>query len=108
MIDHQTHLQIDTSELFPSNIISHRSLLQDDANIIFSEAPSSSSPSLNNIRSAVHGDHGDMIQISVERIYKGVKVKDSRATATVKRGNLVNVGLELWGDIEEGFDVKPR
>ena len=99
MVDHQAHLEIDTSELFPSEIY-HRSL-QGQRRI-------SEAPTLNNIRSAVHGDNGDMIQISVERIYKGVKVVDSRATATVKRGNLVNIGLELWGVIDEGFNVQPR
>lgn len=97
MIDHQSDLQIDASnELFPeSNSLLFNRNLQDR-------------PPSEDIRTAVHGDDGDMIQISMQRSFKGVKVADSRATATVKRGNLVNIGLETWGDIDETFNVEPR
>jgi hypothetical protein len=90
--DHQTDLQIDASELFPKS------------NNLFDTAPSS----LSNIRHAVHGEDGDTIQISMRRLFKNVPVVGSRATATIKRGNLVNVGLEMWGDIDERFNVQPR
>ena len=80
MIDHETDLQIDANELF----------------------------SFSNIRSAVHGEDGVTIQISMRRSYKGLPVVGSRATATIKRGNLINVGLEMWGDIEKRFSVEPR
>ena len=92
MIDHQTDLQIDASELFPKS------------NNLFDAAPSS----LSNIRHAVHGEDGDTIQISMRRLFKNVPVVGSRATATIKRGNLVNVGLEMWGDIDKNFNVQPR
>lgn len=103
MIDHQLDLSIDaTNELFPStpNVFSLN--LQDGDEVIYTQ------PTVNNIRTAVHGDDGDMIQVSMQRTFKGIKVVDSRATATVKRGNLVNVGLETWGDIDETFHVRPR
>lgn len=64
--------------------------------------------SLDNVRTAVHGEDGDMIQMSIQRTYKGVKVVGSRAAATIKRGNLINVGLEQWGDINERFSTEPR
>lgn len=103
MIDHQSDLQIDASnELFPTlNTLFDRNLQgRDDA--------SYTPPQSETVRTAVHGDDGDMIQISMQRTFKGVKVVDSRATATVKRGNLVNIGLETWGDIDENFNVQPR
>lgn len=90
MLDHQTDLQIDASELFPS-----RNLFGSGV------APSP------HVRTAVHGE-GDTIQLSMYRSYKGVPVAGSRATATIKRGNLVNVGLEQWGDIPKGFNTQPR
>lgn len=92
MIEHQSDLQIDaTNELFPTQ----SNLFEDTV----------SSP--NNIRTAVHGQ-GDTIQLSIRRLYKGIPVTKSRATATIKRGNLVNIGLEQWGDIPKGFNVEPR
>jgi len=93
ILDHQSDLKIDASnELFPSS------------SNLFDVTP----PSLNSVRSAVHGDDGDTIQVSMRRTFKGVSVVGSRATATIKRGNLVNVGLERWGDINERFNVEPR
>lgn len=49
-----------------------------------------------------------MIQVSIQRTFKGVKVVGSRASATIKIGNLINVGFEQWGDIDEKFNVEPR
>ena len=100
MIDHQSDLEIDAqNELFFST----------PQQYLFDEQPSYYIPPPgSNIRSVVHGDDGDMIQISMDRLYKGVKVVDSRATATVKRGNLVNIGIETWGDIDPDFNVEPR
>ena len=58
MMDHASELQIDVdNELF---------------------AP-------NSVRTAVHGD-GDMIQLSIPRIYKGIPVVGARAMATIKLG----------------------
>jgi hypothetical protein len=102
MIDHQTDLQIDAvNEVFPSENSFSRNLREGDR-MTYIPPPSET------IRTAVHGDDGDMIQISMQRTFKGVKVVDSRATATIKRGNLVNIGLETWGDIDESFNVQPR
>lgn len=103
MVDHQNDLQIDAAnELFPSqNSLFSRNLREGDTTIYIP-------PPSETIGTAVHGDYGDMIQISMQRTFKGVKVVDSRATATIKRGNLVNIGLETWGDIDESFDVQPR
>jgi hypothetical protein len=58
------------------------------------------------VRTAVHGD-GDMIQMHIPRIFKGVPVQGARAMATIKLGNLINVGFEEWGTIPEEFDVEP-
>jgi hypothetical protein len=104
MIDHQNDLEIDAAnELFPPQINSvFNRKLQDRDTTTYSPLVH------NNIRTAVHGEDGDVIQISMQRTFKSVKVVDSRATATVKRGNLVNVGLETWGDIDESFNVEPR
>lgn len=57
------------------------------------------------VRSAVHSD-GDMIQLSINRFYNNIPVLGSRIMATIKLGNLVNVGLEGWGDVNE-LDVLP-
>lgn len=62
---------------------------------------------LGSVRIAVH-DNGDMIQMHIPRLYNGVKVVGSRAMATIKLGNLVNIGLEEWGSIPEEFSVEPR
>ena len=100
MIDHQSDLEIDAqNELFPSSSPRH---LFNEQTSYYIPPPGS------NIRSVVHGDDGDMIQISMDRLYKGVKVVDSRATATIKRGNLINIGIETWGDINPDFNVEPR
>ena len=58
------------------------------------------------VRTAVHGD-GDTIQLHIPRIFKGVRVLGSRATATIKLGNLINVGFEDWGTIPLNFSVEP-
>jgi hypothetical protein len=58
------------------------------------------------VRTAVHGD-GDMIQLSIPRIYKSIPVVGARAMATIKLGNLINVGLEDWGTIPDDLDVLP-
>jgi len=58
-------------------------------------------------RMAVHGVTGGMIQLSSQRTFRGLLVKESRATATVKNGNLINVGLEKWGQLDENFVVEP-
>jgi len=58
-------------------------------------------------RMAVHGSTGEMVQLSAQRTFKGLAVKGSRATATIKKGNLINIGLEQWGEIDEDFDVEP-
>lgn len=68
MTDHAADLDVDVTELF-------------------------SDDNTPNIRTGVHGD-GDMIQLHIPRLYKGVKVVGSRLMATVKMGNLINVGLE--------------
>eukprot|EP00804_Cyclotella_cryptica_P025583 CCRYP_002822-RB/>CCRYP_002822-RB protein AED:0.06 eAED:0.06 QI:360/1/1/1/1/0.87/8/2594/422 len=82
---HQAELKIDPSELFLSS--GH-------------EGDTS-------VSTAVHND-GDMIQFSLQRTFKGLVVQGSRASATIKGGNLVNVGFENWGDIPSDFDVFPR
>ena len=58
------------------------------------------------VRSAVHGN-GDMIQLHIPRIFKGVPVIGARAMATVKLGNLISVGFEGWGTIPEDLNVIP-
>ena len=58
------------------------------------------------VRTAVHGD-GDMIQLHMPRIFKGVRVLGSRAMATIKKGNLINIGFEDWGSIPPDFSVDP-
>ncbi|KAL3802772.1 hypothetical protein HJC23_007549 [Cyclotella cryptica] len=68
---HQAELKIDPSELFLSS--GH-------------EGDTS-------VSTAVHND-GDMIQFSLQRTFKGLVVQGSRASATIKGGNLVNVGFE--------------
>jgi len=91
LIYHSEDLNIDaTNELF-----SGRTSLFDS-----SDAPSQ------NVRTGIHGD-GDMIQISISRMYKGIPVVGSRASATIKLGNLINVGFEQWGDLPPNFSVEP-
>ena len=51
------------------------------------------------VRSAVHGADGDLIQLNIPRTFNGVVVTGSRATATVKGGNLISIGFESWGTI---------
>jgi hypothetical protein len=60
---------------------------------------------LGSIRTAVHSE-GDMIQLSMDRLYNNIPVLGSRIMATIKLGNLVNVGLEGWGDIND-LDILP-
>lgn len=57
-------------------------------------------------RLAVHGN-GNMIQLSMERTHLGIPVVGNRASATIKRGNLINIGLEHWGKIPKELDPKP-
>lgn len=52
------------------------------------------------VRSAIHGGNGDLIQLHIPRFFNGVRVFGSRATATIKRGNLISIGFESWGTIE--------
>jgi hypothetical protein len=87
---HERELNIDASELFPSMYDS--STTDDDSEVT--------------VRSAVH-NNGDLIQFSIQRIFKGLVVRDSRASATIKAGNLINLGFELWKDLDEEFDVIP-
>ena len=61
---------------------------------------------LGSVRTAVHGD-GEMIQLSIPRMFRGVPVLGSRVMATIKQGNLINVGLEDWGTIPSDFSVEP-
>lgn len=58
------------------------------------------------VRTTVHDD-GDMIQLHIPRMFKGIPVEGSRAMATIKLGNLINVGFEDWGSIPDDFDVLP-
>ena len=62
---------------------------------------------LGSVRTAVH-EEGEMIQLSIPRVFNGVPVLGSRAMATIKQGNLINVGLEDWGTIPSDFFVEPR
>jgi hypothetical protein len=79
-------------------ITSHQMQLNVDASELFDGM---------SVRSAVHGD-GDMIQFSLQRTFQGIVVRGSRASATIKAGNLVNLGFETWSDIPSDFDVFPR
>lgn len=56
-------------------------------------------------RTAVHGENGDVIQIHLPRTFSGLIVVGSRASATIKAGNLINIGFERWGTIHDGFSV---
>ena len=58
-------------------------------------------------RTGVHGD-GDTIQLSIPRTFKNIPVVGSRASATIKLGNLIHVGFEQWGTIPDNFSVEPR
>ncbi|KAL7486168.1 hypothetical protein ACHAW6_011765 [Cyclotella cf. meneghiniana] len=58
------------------------------------------------VRTAVH-DNGNLIQVNMGRSYNNLTVVDSRAFATVKRGNLVNIGFEKWGSLNLGLDFTP-
>ena len=62
---------------------------------------------LGSVRTAVHGD-GEMIQLSIPRVFRGLPVLGSRAMATIKHGNIINFGLEDWGTIPSDFSVEPR
>jgi len=59
------------------------------------------------VRSVVHGANGDLIQLSIPRSFNGVMVTGSRATATVKRGNLISIGFQAWGTIPASLSVTP-
>eukprot|EP00804_Cyclotella_cryptica_P000077 CCRYP_013734-RC/>CCRYP_013734-RC protein AED:0.05 eAED:0.05 QI:386/1/1/1/0.62/0.55/9/209/1800 len=58
------------------------------------------------VRTGIHAD-GDMIQLHIPRIFKGIPVVGARAMATIKLGNLINVGFEDWGTIPSDFPVEP-
>jgi hypothetical protein len=57
------------------------------------------------VRTAIH-NKGNLIQLHFGRTYNNLTVVDSRGFATVKKGNLVNVGFERWEDLN-GLDVVP-
>jgi hypothetical protein len=76
----------------------HASLLEIDTDELFEP---------DTVRTAVHGD-GDTIQLHLPRTYKGITVSGSRAMATIKLGNLINLGLEQWGAIADDFDAQPQ
>lgn len=82
----------------------HQAALKIDPSDLFFSAGDEDNTS---VSTAVHND-GDMIQFSLQRTFKGIVVQGSRASATIKGGNLVNVGFENWGDIPSDFDVFPR
>jgi hypothetical protein len=84
IVSHEFELKIDSSELFVSSLIGEEAYVSSSAH-----------------------DGGDTIQFSLQRTFKGLIVKDSRASATIKGGNLVNIGFEKWGDIPSDFDVFP-
>ena len=86
-------------------LTSHQNELDIDIGELFVTADAENDEMI--VRSAVHGD-GDMIQFSLQRTFRGVVVRGSRASATIKVGNLVNVGFETWSDIPSDFDVSPR
>jgi hypothetical protein len=88
-------------------INSNQNELGIDATELFASAAAFNGDDETAVRSAVHGD-GDLIQFSLQRTFKGVVVRGSRASVTIKSGNLVNVGFELWSDIASDFDVLPR
>lgn len=85
-------------------ITSYQSELNIDANELFVSTKEDDEMA---VRSAVHND-GDMIQFSLQRSYKGVVVRGSRASVTIKAGNLANIGFEMWDDIPSDFDVLPQ
>ena len=58
------------------------------------------------VRTGIQED-GDMIQLHIPRIFKGIPVVGARAMATIKLGNLINVGFEDWGTIPSDFSVEP-
>jgi hypothetical protein len=59
------------------------------------------------VRTAIH-DNGNLIQLHLGRTYNNVSFVDSRAFATVKKGNLVNVGFERWDSLRSDFDLIPK
>ena len=61
----------------------------------------------NSVRTAVHNNgYGSLIQVNMQRSYRGVPFRDSRAFGTVKNGNLIMFGLDKWGDVS--LDVNPK
>jgi hypothetical protein len=42
---------------------------------------------------------GELVQIYVPRVHRGIPVRDSSLTATINNGNLVLFGATRWGDI---------
>lgn len=61
----------------------------------------------NSVRTAVHDNgYGSLIQVNMQRSYRGVPFRDSRAFGTVKNGNLIMFGLDKWGDVS--LDVNPK
>jgi hypothetical protein len=58
------------------------------------------------VRTAVH-DNGDTIQLHIPPVFIGVPVVGARAMASIKLGNLINVGFENWGTVPRHFGVNP-
>ena len=63
--------------------------------------------SLGTISKGVHGN-GDMIQLSLLHTFKNIPGVGSHAAATIKLGNLIDVGFEQWGTIPDNFSAEPR
>ena len=69
----------------------------------------------NSVRTALHSHHANnnanqgshLLQLNLPRFYSGIPVRDSRAFATVKNGNLIMFGLNRWGDIDD-LDLEPK
>eukprot|EP00804_Cyclotella_cryptica_P001611 CCRYP_014950-RA/>CCRYP_014950-RA protein AED:0.07 eAED:0.07 QI:291/1/1/1/0.8/0.81/11/1918/632 len=78
-------------------LIQHQDALSISVSELFAEG---------SVRTAVH-DNGNLIQVNMGRTYNNITVVNSRAFATVKSGNLVNVGFEKWDSLGDGFDSTP-
>ena len=59
----------------------------------------------NTVRSALHSHHNHqsshLLQLSIPRYHSGIPVRDSRAFATIKNGNLISIGFNRWDTIPE-------
>mmetsp|Transcript_3371 Transcript_3371/g.6290 ORF Transcript_3371/g.6290 Transcript_3371/m.6290 type:complete len:732 (-) Transcript_3371:1311-3506(-) len=54
-----------------------------------------------------HGN-GNTIQLFAQRTFKGLRVPGSHAVATVKKGNLIGVGIQKWATIPGDFSIEPK